>query len=175
MSNPAIPRKQVHELAEACSEAGSDFQPIATRLLKSQRRLTRFIEHNAEPLGPRPAEVAVYMTSVCLRVFEQVGGQMRKVSGRDLDLGARRIQQVVPSIMPPDLQLPQRVRKVEWRAQPHLLDEILWALFEKEETEEGEVRVEPPDATMIFLAMWTVVEALDRNWRPPPGYEPSDT
>ena len=48
MSNLAIPRSQVHRLAEACSDAGDAFQPTATRLIRRQRRLSRFFEQNMD-------------------------------------------------------------------------------------------------------------------------------
>ncbi len=167
MPNPAIPRDQVHTLAEACSDAGGAFQPVATRLLKEQRRLGRFIERNAASLGARPAEVALYMCAVSVRIFEQVGGRLKDVTHAELDAAATRISSVVDDLLPADADVPGRLRAIPWRAQPHLLDEILWALYEKEPREEGEVQVDPADAFLILLMLWAIVEALDARWTPP--------
>lgn len=173
-ANPAIPRDEVHRLAEACSDAGDAFQSTASRLMKEQRRLSRYIEQNVEHLGPLPAQVALYMLTVCQRIFEQIGGRMSKASGRDLDAATARIQQVTDQLLPADEGFAERAKAIEWRAQPHILDEVLWALYERDEDEkkEGEVDVEHRDSALIYLVLWVAVEALDANWRPPKGYAP---
>ncbi|MBN1335990.1 MAG: hypothetical protein JXB39_08525 [Deltaproteobacteria bacterium] len=170
MPNPAIPRAQVHALAEACSDAREAFEPIAARLLKEQRRLGRFIERNAASLGAGPAQTAVYMCAVTVRIFEQVGGRLRAVTHADLDAAAARVATAVDDLLPVDKAVPERLRSVSWRAQPHLLDEILWALYEKETREEGELQVEPPEAFLLLLTLWAIVEALDARWTPPEGF-----
>jgi hypothetical protein len=171
MPNPAIPRDDVHRLAEACSDDPAAFEPVAVRLSRIQRRVGRFVEANARELGPQSAQIALYMTAVSLRIFEQIGGRMQKVNGRDLDQATAHISEVAAGLYPADDDFPARCKAVEWRAQPHLLDEILWALFEKEEREEGEIDLEPDNSALVYLTMWAVVEALDSRWSPPKGYE----
>jgi hypothetical protein len=170
MPNPAIPREDVHRLAEACSDDPEAFEPIALRLSRGQRRLGRFVEANAKELGAQSAQIAIYMTAVCLRIVEQIGGRLQKVNGRDLDLATARIGEVAASLYPADDGFAARCKAVEWRAQPHLADEVLWALFEKEEREEGEIDLEPEASALVYLTMWAVIEALDSRWTPPPGY-----
>lgn len=172
MTNPAIPRDQVHEYAERCSDEGDTFQPTATRLIRDQRRLVRFFEQNTEPMGDLPAQVSLYMLSVVLRIFEQVGGRMNKVAGRDLDSASARIQAVAEQLLPLDGGVADRARAIDWRAQPHILDEILWALYDREEKKEGEADLEPEASFMVYLMLWTAVEALDGNWRPPRDWSP---
>lgn len=169
--NPAIPRDQVHSLAEACSDEGEAFQSTATRLIKEQRRLSRYIEQNVQHLGPLPAQVALYMLTVSMRVFEQVGGRMAKVSTRDIDAAAARIGQVTDDLLPADAGFGERAKAIEWRAQPHLLDEILWALYERgDDKKEGEVDLEHDQSALVYLVLWLAVESLDANWRAPKGY-----
>ena len=172
MPNPAIPRDVVHTLAEACGNDPTGHAPTASRLLKDQRRLSRFFEQNAAALGPVPAQVALYMLSGCLRVFEQVGGRMSKVTHEDLDRAEAHIAARVDALLPADAGLAARAKAIEDRAQPHLLDEILWALYERgpEDQKEGEADIDPQQSAIIYLALWTAVEAIDMNWRPPAGY-----
>jgi hypothetical protein len=170
MPNPAIPREDVHRLAEACSDDPQAFEPVAVRLSRAQRRVGRFVEANAKELGAQSAQIALYMSAVCLRIFEQVGGRLQKVNGRELDQAAARISEVVGELYPVDDAFPARCKAVAWRAQPHLLDEILWALFEKEEREEGEVDLAPEHSALVYLTMWAAVEAMDARWTPPRGY-----
>jgi hypothetical protein len=172
MSNPAILRPQVHRLAEACSSEGEAFQSTATRLIKQQRRLSRFFEQNFEPMGPMAGQVSMYMLSVSIRIFEQTGGQLRKVPGRDIDEATARIMAAADALLPADDGFAARARAVSWRAQPHLLDEVLWALFDRDEKQEAEVDLEPGISAMVYLMLWAAVEALDLSWTPPKGWTP---
>lgn len=171
--NPAVSRELVHRLAEACSDEGEAFQPTALRLVQEQRRLSRYIEQNVQHLGAMPSQVALHMLTVSMRVFEQVGGRMGKVSTADIDRAAARIQAVADQVLPADSGLPERVRAIEWRAQPHLLDEVLWALYERDADarKEGEVDLGQDQSALVFLVMWLAIEALDSAWRAPKGFE----
>lgn len=167
MPNPAITREDVHRLAEACSDSGADFQRVATRLLKEQRRLTKFFERNVGELGGQSGEVALYMYAVILRILEQYGGRMRKVVGAEISKASDRVNGAAPGLLPFDEGFPGRVRELEWRSQPHILDECLWALFERDEKEEGEVDVEHEQGALLFLLLWVATEALDHSWSSP--------
>jgi hypothetical protein len=172
MANPSISREDVHRLAEACSDAGDAFQPIATRLLRDQRRISRFIENNAASLGMQESQTALYMSSVCLRIFDQMGGRMARLGHRDFDEAAARVRAVATELLPLDAELPARARAISWRAQPHLLDEILWALYEREEKKEGELDLSLEGSGLVYLTMWAIVEAMDANWTPAPVSSP---
>ena len=166
MPNPAIPRDEVHALAEACADATDTFRNTAQRLLKGQKRLTNFIQKNMVHLEPETREVVLYMYAVTLRIFEQKGGRLKKVSGGQIDAVSARVNETLAELTPFDTTFPERLRTVSTRAQEHLLDECLWALFEKEEKEEGEVDVDPNQAGLMFLLLWVAVETLDGNWTP---------
>lgn len=172
MANPSILRPQVHRLAEACSNEGEAFQSTATRLIKQQRRLSRFFEQNFAPMGPMAGQVSMYMLSVSIRVFEQAGGRLKKVPGRDIDDATAKIMAAAEALMPADDGFSERARGVEWRAQPHLLDEVLWALFDRNEKQEAEVDLEPDTSAMVYLMLWAAVEALDKSWIPAKGWTP---
>ena len=167
MSDIVISREDVHALAEACSDAGDSFRSVASRLLKDQKRLTNFMQRNMPQLEGETREVVLYMFAVCIRVFEQFGGRLKKAGGAEIDAASARVQGEAASLVPFDDGFPERVRGVAWRAQPHLLDEALWALFERDDREEGELDVPSDQAGLIFLLLWVAVEALDANWTPP--------
>ncbi len=169
MPNAPISRERVHELAEACSDDPAGFQPAATRLIKQQRRLSRFFEQNMEPMGPVPGQISLYMLSVVLRIFDQVGGRMKKVTGRELGEATRRVDARAGAVFPADEDFAARAKAAE-RAQPHILDEVLWALYEREPVEgeeEQDNALEPEQSAMIYAMLWTAVEALDQVWSPP--------
>jgi len=172
MANPAILRDQVHTLAEACGDAGDAFQSTATRLIKDQRKLSRFFEQNMGAMGPMPAQVSLYMLSVVLRIFEEVGGRMKKINGRDLSTAMERVQAAAGELIPADESFIERAQSIDWRAQPHILDEVLWALYERDDKEEGEVDLDGDASALVYVMLWTAVEALDANWSPPSGWTP---
>ncbi len=167
MTNPVIPRDRVHEYAEACSEMGMGFQPIATRLLKDQNRLKTFMEQNFTEIDPLAGQVALYMLSVCMRIFDQVGGRMKKVNGIDLKKAQKKVNAEVEKLLPLDKGFPDRAKEISWRSQPNVLDEILWALYERkdEEKKEEEAVLDDKQSAMIYLMLWTSVECLEGKWR----------
>jgi hypothetical protein len=167
MANAAISREKVHSLAEACSEQGDSFQPVATRLIKHQRRLSRFFEQNVAEMGPMASQVGLYMLSVSLRVFDQMGGRMAKVNSEVIHTASAKVQGVAADLFPLDDTFHERAKGVEWRAQPNLLDEILWALYERDDKADGEVDLEPDQAALVYLMLWAAIEALDANWTAP--------
>jgi hypothetical protein len=167
MPNAAISREKVHSLAEACSDQGETFQPVATRLIKHQRRLSRFFEKNVTEMGPMASQVGLYMLSVSLRVFDQVGGRMGKVNSQVINTASAKVQAVASDLFPLDDTFHERAKGVEWRAQPNLLDEILWALYERDDKTDGEVDLEPDQAALVYLMLWAAIEALDANWTAP--------
>ena len=167
MPNTAINRDKVHSLAEECADQGDAFQPVATRLIKNQRRLSRFFEQNVAEMGPMASQVGLYMLSVSLRIFDQVGGRMGKINGDDIKAATARVQGTAADIFPADDSFHERAKTAERRAQPHLLDEILWALFERDDRTEGEVDLDKDKAALVYLMLWAAIEALDSNWTAP--------
>jgi len=180
MPNPAILRPSVHRLAEACSDEAEAFQSTATRLIKGQRRLSSFIEQSFAGLDIEPqvkmvvGQVAVYMLSVSLRIFEQTGGRLRKVTTNDINQATARVQAEATNVLPPDEGFAARAKTIDWRAQPHLLDEILWSLFERSSQQEGEVDLPKDLSALVYMILWASIEALDSNWRPPGSWQPEN-
>ncbi len=171
MPNPAIPRDDVHRIAEACAEDGEAYRGTASRLLKRQRRLLNFFKANLPALDAQTGEVSVYLFSVVVQIFEQYGGSLNKVNGRQINESAVQVQGAVDTLLPFDEGFPERVRGVSWRAQPHILDEALWALFERAGRKKDEVDVASGQAGLIFLMLWVAAEALDKAWRVPRDIE----
>ncbi len=169
MPNAAIDRDTVHALSEACAEDGERFRAIATRLLKEQKRLLSFYNQNLPAVDAQTGEVSLYLFSVVVRIFDQMGGRLSKVNGREINAAAARVKGAVDQVLPFDDGFGDRVRALDWRAQPHILDEALHALFERddEELKENEVDVDPNKAGAIFMMLWVATEALDASWRPP--------
>ena len=166
MTNPAIPRDEVHAYSEACSDMGLDFQPIATRLLRDQNSLKNFVDSSFAKVDPLAGQIATYMLSVCIRVFSQKGGRLKKVNKADVSLAQKRVQASIDSLLPLDDQFHIRAKSIEWRSQEHLLDEIIHALYERDELKEEEQNLSPKQSALIYIMLWTCVEALDSKWRP---------
>jgi hypothetical protein len=171
MPNLAIPRHDVHRISEACAEDGERYRGIAARLLKQQKRLLSFFKANLPSMTAQTGEVSVYLFSVVVQIFDQSGGDLPKVNGRQINAAAARVQRLMDGLLPFDEGFAERVRTIDDRAQPHILDEALWALFERAQRKDGEVDVELQQAGLIFVMLWVAAEALDSAWRAPADLE----
>ena len=68
---------------------------------------------------------------------------------------------------PSESRAPARASAPVERSQPHVLDEALYALFERD-TKDGEAAMDPEECGKVYLLLWVAVEALARSWSPPP-------
>jgi hypothetical protein len=170
MPNPYIPRPLVHLWSESIGENAQEHQSTLQRLLRDQRRLTRFVEENSESMHRTTAGVAVYFFGVVARMFDLAGGRLRGATWEQVRAAEARIQGVIGDLLPLDDGLPDRLRKVEWRAQPHVLDEALMALLERKRRD-NEAEVPREESLKIFFLVWVCVEVLDQNWSPPGSFE----
>jgi hypothetical protein len=166
--NALMPRTQVHAWSEDIGARADDHRAPITRLIRDQRRLSKFVEENAASLGPATAGIAVYLIGVVLRMFDLAGGRLRNVTWDDVREAERRVQDQVDRLLPVDDGLVARARAIP-RAQAHILDEALYALFERPPIE-GEPEIGGPEALKTYLLMWVATEALDKNWTPPKGF-----
>lgn len=177
MPNAFIPREKVHAWSEAIGDNPEEHQAALTRLLKDQRRLTRFIEENAENLDGWTAGVATYLVGVIVRMFDLAGGRLRSATWAQIREAEAKVGAAVGSLMPLDETLPERAHTGD-RAQPHILDEALMALFHrftKEDREEEDGELDPTEAVKTYLMLWVITEVLDANWKPAKSFEGLDS
>jgi len=169
MPKPFIPRDQVHSWSESIGHQPEDHQAALQRLLKSQRRISRFVEENAENMNMATGGVAMYMIGVILRLFDLAGGELRSATWAQVRDAEARVQAAVPELLPLDEGLAERARSIGWRAQPHILDEAIMALFQRKPKEEEEA-LDEVEAFKVYMLMWVATEALDANWKPGKGF-----
>ena len=170
MPNAYIPRPIVHEWSVDIGKTAVENQAALSRLLKDQRRLTRWLEENAENMDGSTGGVAVYLFGVVARMFDLAGGRMRKATWEQVRAAEKRVGAAAAGLLPFDDGFADRVRGVAWRAQPHILDEALMTLFVREPGEEEE-ELETTEAGKIFFLMWVATEVMDQNWKPGKGIE----
>ena len=169
MPNPFIPRLTVHDWSEKIGQDPSEHQAALTRLLKDQRRLSKFIEENRESMDPATSGVTVYLVGVIARMFDLAGGRLRGATWEQVRDVSAKVGAEVESLLPADASFVERARGVSWRAQPHILDEALMALFQRE-TAEGETDLPDAEKVKVYLLLWVATEVLDQNWKTAPGY-----
>ena len=170
MPNNYIDRDTVHAWSEEIGQQAPVHQSALTRLLKNQRRLTRFVEENYENMQGPTGGVSVYLFGVLARMFDLAGGRLKNATWEQIRDAEKRVGAAVGDLLPADDGFADRVRAVEWRAQPHMLDEALMALFAKPEVEDQEVDLPPEEAMKVFFLMWVATEVLDTNWKPPSSF-----
>ena len=175
MPNAYLPRPLVHEWSDEIGNHTERHQASLSRLLKSQRRLIRWVIENAEHLDGPTVGVTQYLVGVLARIFDLAGGRLKSATWEQVRDAERRIGAVAGELLPFDDGFAERVRKVEWRAQPHLLDEALYSLFERDADDEEEEPLDDTQSGKVFLLMWVATEVLDQNWKPPKDLELLDS
>lgn len=168
MPNAYIPRDTVHAWSETIGDAPEAHQTALTRLLKDQRRLTRFIEENAENMQPATAGVSIYLTGVIVRMYDLAGGRLRSATWAQIREAEAKVNASLEQLMPFDDGFAERARGVD-RRQAHILDEAIYALFERdrgEPDEENEADLDIMETIKVYLMLWVVTEVMDANWRP---------
>lgn len=171
MPNAYLSRDWVHTTSEKIGEEALESQASLARLLKAQRRLTRFLEENQASMEPATAGVSVYLTGVVIRLFDLAGGRLRSATWAQVRDAAARVQGAVPDLLPLDDDFVGRMREVSWRAQPHILDEAWMSLFDRTNRREEEQDLDKQEAFKVFCLMWVAIEVLDGNWNPARGFE----
>jgi hypothetical protein len=165
MSNPLIPRAQVHAWSDHIGEHLEMHHTSIQRLLKSQRRLSRFVEENQESMKAGTAGVSVYMVGVIVRIFELAGGSLRTATWDDLRAAEQKVGVHIDALLPLDDGFVDRFHAIPDRAQAHILDEAAMAMFQRPKRE-GEADIDKVEAFKVLLTCWIVCEVLDANWRP---------
>lgn len=168
MANPLIPRDRVHAWSEAIAEKPEAHGTALPRLLKEQKRLARWVGENAGSMHPATGGIANYMISVVARIFDLAGGKLKTATWDQIRATEKRVMAEVGGLLPADEGFSERARGVS-RAQAHILDEALLALFETE-VPEGEEEPDRTEILKIYLLMWVATEVLDANWTPPKGF-----
>ena len=160
-----ISREDVHRFSEECSDMGEEFQSIAIRLTKEQKRLMKYLEGQFNAFDPVAGQVAMYMATVCVRVFEQAGSRLKKVNSDDIRRAEKLVRSHVSNLLPAGDGFTDRAKNIE-RTQPHLMDEIIWALFERDEEElkDQEAILNDKQSVQIYILLWVAVEALNEKW-----------
>lgn len=169
-TNAFIPRSQIHAWSDAIGEQAHEHSAALQRLLKDQRRLTKFIEENqAEMTGGTPG-VCLYLTGVIARMFDLAGGRLKRATWAHIRNAERRVQAKLPELLPLDDDFLDRLHALGDRGQPHIVDEAAMVLFEQDRTDDEE-DLDPVEALKVLLVCWVVTEVLDDLWTPPKGFE----
>ena len=166
--NRIISREIVHELSDAIGADPGVHQAAMGRLLKEQRRLSKFIEENRESMAGPTGGIGVYLLGVIARIFDRVGGRVRSATWAQVREAEARVGKAAAEVLPFDDGFAERVRAYD-RPQPHILDEAYFALFERD-SQEGEEKVDPAETVKLYFLLWVAVDVLDQNWKPPRGY-----
>lgn len=170
MPNALIPRATIHDWSEQIADAVDQHQSSLQRLLKSQRRLTKFIEENQASMNPATVGVSIYMTGVIARMFDMGGGRLKNATWAQIRDASARVASHVDTLLPLDDGLVDRLHAITDRAQAHILDEAAMVLFQTPRAEEEE-DIDLQEALKVLLLCWVITDVLDANWRPPAGFQ----
>ncbi len=168
-SNPMIPRVTIHDWSEDIGAHPLEHRTAILRVVRSQRKLLAFVKQNSDQIEAGSAGLPGRMLGFIARLFDLAGGKLRSPTWDQIREAQDRVVGTVDQLVPPGADMAERVRAVLWRAQPHMLDELLASLFD--ERLEPEHRFPPQEAFKLFLLMWVCVEVMDANWRPRKSFQ----
>ncbi len=164
MSNPYIPRQQVHDWVDDIDQNKGKHKQAINFLLQTQRRLSKFAATQGGKVQIGSRRTKLFIQGVVLRIFDLAGGKVAKVTDEHIRDAEKKVSAAVDQCLPLDEGFIVRMRGVEGRAQPHLLDECGVSIFDDEELDKGEM-------AKMFLLVWVVVEAMDAAWTPGPDFQ----
>jgi len=168
MPNPLIDRASIHAWVDQIAEQPEKHKTAITRLVRSQRKLAKYVDSQALSIGAGQRHTAVYLLGVVLRIFDLCGGKLKRIQLPPVVAAEGRVTALVPRLMPPDEGLAERLRTIEGRAQPHLLDEMVMDLWDSPDAD-------PVELVKLFILMWIVVEVVDEHWVPPRDFTGPET
>jgi hypothetical protein len=173
MSKPFFSRELVHQWSDEIGDNPEGHRVALQRLLRDQKRLAKFIQENAASLGLTTGGVGVYLLGVIARMFDMAGGRLKSPAWGQIRAAEKRIAAAVPELMPVDDDFPSRLRQIEWRAQPHILDEAIMSLFDREEEDLGEDEqpLDQVECVKLLFLVWVAIEVLDVNWKAPKSFQ----
>ena len=161
-ANPWLSREKVHAWSEAMGEDPAPHQAAIQRLLRDQRRLSKFVEENAKSLTGVTGGVAIYLIGVVLRMFELAGGRLRTVTWDDVRAAERTVGAKVGDLLPVDASFVERAKAMD-RRQPHVLDEALYAQAYRAV---GKPRLRGHQIALVLRVGTTLDEAVHKPWIP---------
>lgn len=168
MPNHYIPRAAVRSFVDDIADHRDRHKSVITLLVRSQRRLAKYVDGSSRTIGVGKRHTAVYLLGVVLRVFDLAGGRIKTVPLPAVLEVEKRIGGYAKDLLPIDEELPTRLRGIEGRAQPHLLDEMVMDLV-------GHDDLDPIEMLKMFLLMWIVVEVVDAHWAPSKDFGGEET
>jgi hypothetical protein len=163
-TNAYIPRVQVHDWSEDIGSHPLEHKTAILRVVRTQRKLLAFVKQNSDSIAAGSQGLPGRLLGFVARLFDLSGGKLRSPTWDQIRAVQTRVMAEVDGLLPADGGVPERVRAVDWRAQPHVLDELLTALFD--ERVPLDRRFEPGEALKLFLLLWVCVEVMDQNWKP---------
>lgn len=173
-ANAFLPRETVHAWSESIGDHATDHTSSLQRLLRDQRRLTRFIEENQAELAGATGGVCIYLTGVIARMFELAGGRLRKATWAQIREAEARVGASIGELLPLDDGFLDRLHALGDRAQPHIVDEAAMVLWDDDRGEEEE-ELDPVQSLKVLAICWVVTDVLDANWSPPKSAELLDS
>lgn len=161
---PLIPRAKVHDWIRDIEHNKRGHKDAINLLLTRQRTLSRYVHKSAGEIQLGSRRAVLFIQGALLRVFDLAGGRVRKVSSEQIADAQTRVGEAVPALLPVDDGFVERMRGIDWRAQPHILDECVVSLFDDPDLDREQM-------VRLFLLAWIVVEVANEAWNPPEEFE----
>ncbi len=152
----AVSHEDARRWMEAIADHPAEHKLAVSNVVKRYRRLGKWMKLNAEHLGAHVGVSAAYTMGVVGRILELEGGTLGPVSDAGIAAAASQVAEAVDALLPVDEHLPERLRLVEWRAEPGILDALIEDVF----AEDSDAAKPPEVMFQVFVLVWVAVEVL---------------
>jgi len=167
-TQPTIPKSQIIAWSRDIGASPIRHKPAILRIMRKQKKLLKWVIANGKTIQLGSDGLPERMLGLIARLFDLCGGRLKSASSHQIEQCQSQVMSSVSSLLPADEGFPERIRSMEWRAQPHILDEVMGALFDP--TLDEDKRFDPTEAFKLVLLLWVCVEVLHTNWQPPSSF-----
>ena len=158
-----IPEEVVEKTWQEVAGFGPDrAKKEMTKIGNSQPELLAFVTESSEEMDKAVRELAIYMFLVVHRMFQKAHGRIEKISSEDIIECYEHNEGLMERLEGAHEKFLDRAASIQISKQPYVVNYVVDALMEEEETEDA-VPLTEEQKGFLFLLLKTVIDVLDQK------------
>jgi hypothetical protein len=133
------------------------------RIGNSQPELLAFVGESAKEMGQKVRELAMYMSLVVYRMFEESHGKIKKISSEEIIEYYEHNEGLMERLEGAHEKFLDRVASVQTSRQPYVVKYVVDALMEEDDEGEDAVALTEEEKQFLFLLLKTVIDVPDQK------------
>ena len=133
-----------------------------TKIGNIQQDLLAFVTESSKEMSQEVRELAIYMFLVVYRMFQEGQRKIKKISSEEIIKCYEQNESFMERLEGADERFLDRIASLQTSKQPHVVNYVVDALMEEDETE-GAVTLTEEQKGFLYLLLKTVVDVLDQS------------